>query len=92
LLKPDVEDYEFDRYFEINSFTGVILPNQLAPTHDQQRAQCTIDLYGLNGFGRPEDRQRELACFAALPDPDINKRSFRFYLRREKLNAELAIG
>ncbi|MCP5528492.1 MAG: TIGR02646 family protein [Verrucomicrobiales bacterium] len=47
-LRPDADDYEFERYFRCDFTTGMILVNERASPEDQRQARATIDLYGLN--------------------------------------------
>lgn len=56
LLKPDADDYSFERYFLVNYRTGKIEVNPTASEHDQQRAHLTIEIYGLNDYDRPQSR------------------------------------
>jgi hypothetical protein len=39
LLKPDDEDYDFDKYFDIRWDTGELIPNSDASYADQTRAK-----------------------------------------------------
>jgi uncharacterized protein (TIGR02646 family) len=48
LLRPDSDDYEFDRYFRWNFISGEIEVNTLASAGDQERARVTIKTYRLN--------------------------------------------
>lgn len=48
VLRPDAEDYEFDRYFRWDFTTGEILVNEQVAPEAQRQARVTIDLYGLN--------------------------------------------
>lgn len=56
LLKPDVEEYQFNRYFIVNFKTGGIEVNVRASKTDQERAKITIIMYGLNCCDRPKVR------------------------------------
>ena len=58
VLKPDVDDYAFDRYFLFNVRTGEIEPNPAGTTQDEQeRARKTIEWLGLNSHSRPQYRR-----------------------------------
>jgi len=57
LLCPDHTEYERVKYFEFDFTTGEIKPNALASADDQQRADLTIDHYGLNSTARQRNRQ-----------------------------------
>ena len=48
LIKPDDADYEFARYFQWEFATGRLLPNEVATSEDQYRAERTIELLRLN--------------------------------------------
>jgi len=56
LLKPDQISYNFNHYFVFKYATGFIEVNPRRELSDQEKARITIDLFQLNGFGRPEDR------------------------------------
>ncbi len=58
LLKPDAEDYSFERYFRYVAATGELEPNPQASAKDQRRAEITISLLGLNAGSRPQSRRR----------------------------------
>jgi len=82
LLKPDVLDYDFDKYFRIDSILGLIIPNPQASELDQKRAKKTIELYKLNENGKPDDRKEELEKYELARDVHIDKWSYRFFLER----------
>src|SRR5690349_9976779 len=58
LLRPDVSDFRFERYFEYRFDTGEIGPNQAAPEIDQSRARSTIAILDLNRSGACASRRR----------------------------------
>ncbi len=80
LLKPDEPHYRFERFFLIDYMTGVLQPLPSALPHLQERAQKTIDLYGLNEHGRPQARLRELKHFQNDPDQIVDEFNYRFLL------------
>ncbi len=80
LLKPDRFSFLFEHYFIYNFSTGIIKPNSARNPEEQKRAENTIDLYGLNKYGRPEARILERKKFLNANSPDINDYSFRFIL------------
>lgn len=47
LLKPDMDDYDFHRYFIVDYHTGELQPNPTASPEDQHRAEETIKLFNL---------------------------------------------
>ncbi|MFZ4659926.1 MAG: hypothetical protein ACOYNY_23150 [Caldilineaceae bacterium] len=66
LLKPDTDDYSFERYFLANYRTGEIEINPMASDIDQYRAQLTIKFYELNDHGRPQSRLRGYRMYQDL--------------------------
>lgn len=83
LMKPDEASYNFDRYFQINWVTGRLDPNEANKCQeDQERARITIDLYGLNNNGKPDDRLEELKKFCDARTPNIQEWSYRFFIER----------
>lgn len=80
LLKPDMDDYDFFRYFQINFSTGEITPNPRAAEDDQQRAKKTIKLLGLNNSGLPGYRRRDFLHYSSWQDKEyeIDDLSYRF--------------
>lgn len=82
LLKPDEESYSFDEFFDIDWATGELIPNMNASKEDQERARITIELYRLNKNGKPEDRLEELEKYRELEAYDIERFSYRFFLKR----------
>ncbi len=84
LLKPDQATYSFRHYFIYNYSTGIIDPNPARSLEDQERAKITINWYGLNKWGRPDERVKERNCF--LEDKELGKNkitndySYRFIL------------
>lgn len=82
LLKPDVVDYAFERYFIINFKNGELEANPAASEVDQQRANLTITFYGLNNFGRPQSRLRAYRDYQQLVDQGYTLDDFpyRFFL------------
>jgi len=58
LLRPDVEEFAFERYFLYNALTGDLEPNPAAATEDRHRAARTIELLDLNRAGACIARRR----------------------------------
>ncbi len=81
LLKPDQVNYKFRHYFIYSYSKGIIKPNPARDLNDQERAKITIDLYGLNKWGRPDERIKEREKFLDATKPIINNYSYRFILR-----------
>lgn len=80
LLKPDVDGYRFLYYFRFVYANGIIVPNSRRNHTEQERAQLTIDTFGFNDFGRPEDRLKELRKYKDSNSPDKDEFSYRFIL------------
>ena len=82
LLKPDRVDYAFERFFIINYRNGEIEINPKASAADQERAQITIEMYGLNRHGRPQSRLSEYRKFQDLRDKgySLDDFSYRFFM------------
>lgn len=57
LLKPDANDYSFERYFIYDMHAGDLLPNPAAPEADRARASVTVELLGLNSPARRDARK-----------------------------------
>jgi uncharacterized protein (TIGR02646 family) len=58
LLRPDADDYTFERYFEYDFQSGKLHPNGAASPGDQARAARTIEILDLNRDGRCTMRKR----------------------------------
>lgn len=82
LLKPDEIDYEFDKYFDIDFFKGILKPNEDASEKDQERAKITIEYYGLNKNSKPQRRKKWLKHFKNSKDWPIDEAPYRFYIKR----------
>jgi uncharacterized protein (TIGR02646 family) len=80
LLKPDVLDYSFEYYFQYDTKTGNIIPNPDRLENDVQRAEKTIELYGLNKYGRPKARQRTIRQYIDSNNPILDEFPYRFIL------------
>ncbi len=78
-LRPDDEDYEFDRYFSWDWTKGSIEVNKRASKEDQIRAQVTIQLYDLNQ-GHPSLRKRELLRRSRCQDQPLDDFAYRDYV------------
>jgi uncharacterized protein (TIGR02646 family) len=77
LLKPDVMNYEFNRYFIVNQTTGEIKANPRADPPDQERAKITIEIYDLNKTVRKKARLLEWIK-ADLQAYNLDDLSYRF--------------
>lgn len=82
LLVADEVGYRFEDFFIADYTNGEIQPNPLASEHNQRRAQCTIDFYGLNTSLRARCRKKELKRFRQRnPEDDfLNDFSYRYFL------------
>jgi uncharacterized protein (TIGR02646 family) len=81
LLKPDVANYLFEYYFQYDTETGNIIPNPDRMKNDLQRAEKTIELYGLNLHGRSKARKRTIGQFIDSNNPILNEFPYRFILK-----------
>ena len=63
VLQPDQAAYDFSAYFIANFATGAVDPSPLASPSHQERAQATIEFFGLNSEPRRTARLRELRAF-----------------------------
>jgi uncharacterized protein (TIGR02646 family) len=82
LLRPDDDDYRFERYFEFRPATGELMPNRAAALADQARTAMTITVFALNSGPRCQIRQRairELDRAIAAGDPV--DAGYRFLIR-----------
>ena len=83
LLKPDRGAYHFSRYFIVELTTGGIEPNPRASRAEQDCAQMTLDVYGLNLSALRLQRKKHLEYFRLKRDAgeqpcvdDFNYRDF----------------
>lgn len=79
LLRPDAQDFDFDRFFRWEFSRGELLVNELASPEDQQRAEVTIRLYRLNE-GHPFLRRRAQHQRAKEPDAPLDDFAYRGFL------------
>jgi uncharacterized protein (TIGR02646 family) len=79
LLRPDAEDYSFDRYFRWDFTTGRLEVNERAPREDQNRAQVTVELYRLNEE-HPSLRRRELRRRSKDPEAPLDDFAYRHFV------------
>lgn len=82
LLRPDTEDYSFDRYFRWDWTQGLLQVNERASPEDQHRAEVTIRLYALNE-GHAVCRKRALHQRSRDPDSPLDEHPYRDYLRTQ---------
>jgi uncharacterized protein (TIGR02646 family) len=80
LLRPDADDYSFDRYFDWDYTQGLIKENSQASPADQERAKCTIELYQLN-VGHPRCRRLELQKRRKALELPIDDFAYRDFLK-----------
>jgi uncharacterized protein (TIGR02646 family) len=74
VLRPDQEDYDFDRYFRWNPTNGHI---EARVGIEELRAQQTIDHFGWNDPMRPHNRKRQLVLKEQSGRPR-EERDYRF--------------
>lgn len=80
LLRPDAEDFDFDRYFRWDFTTGTLEINAQATPADQQRAETTRAMYRLNDR-HPALRKRALRQRAKDQDAPLDDFPYREFLR-----------
>jgi uncharacterized protein (TIGR02646 family) len=76
LLAPDASSYQFERFFSYDSLTGELRPNVGAAPADQERAQRTIEIFGLNRAQTCRARLREAK--AKVVAEHVDERPYRF--------------
>ncbi len=78
LLKPDDEDYDFAKYFQLNYLSGEIEPLESASQADQVRADVTIRMYGLNKYAILSGRKHERKHWVSREPSERVLDDFRF--------------
>jgi len=79
LLRPDADDYEFDRYFRWDYTTGELMANESASPEDESAARETIRLYRLND-GHPTFRKMQRRRWQKCNDEVLNDFPYRGFL------------
>lgn len=79
LLRPDAEDFDFDRYFFWEYSTGELKPNPLATAEDRARAKVSIEAYHLNDQ-HPRWRRLEQMKRARLLDLPLDTFAYRHFI------------
>jgi len=79
LLRPDQEDYAFDRFFRWDYTRGTLEANERASAEDQHRARVTLNLYRLN-VGHPSLRRREMYERSRMPDKPLDDFAYRDFV------------
>lgn len=80
LLRPDVPDFSFERYFEYRFDTGELHPNTAAPVEHQHRARRTIEILDLNRAGMCKVRRRTVRLIQVLPDDERTDLGYRYLI------------
>ena len=80
LLRPDVDDFRFERYFSYDFATGAISPNDAASLHDQLRAKITIKMYGLDSDRRRKFRREAKRIFDRSEEKNLNLFGYRNFI------------
>ena len=82
LLKPDEDDYDFNKYFIFNFRTFEIETRKGdgISDADKERAEITLKIYKLNYTGRSKAREREFKNYlnADIDSRNINDFSYRY--------------
>ena len=79
LLRPDAEDYTFDRYFRWDYTQGRIEVNDRASPEDQDRAQETIKVYRLNER-HPSLRRRSMLFWSRSTGESVDAFAYRHFI------------
>ena len=81
LLKPDKDDYNFEKYFLFDYESGNIEINPaLSLEAERVKARNTIELYGLNKYNRPLRRKACFRLFLKTNNADTQDFPYRFIL------------
>lgn len=75
LLRPDVPDFRFERYFEYRFESGQLRPSAAASPEDQARARRTIEIFDLNRRGACSNRRRTVEWIQRI-SPEVD--GYRF--------------
>ncbi len=76
LLRPDENNYDFDKWFWYNPLTGEL--DVKFENKENKRAEETVKLYGLNRKKLVERRKYQYNKIVDSDDIDISKQAFRF--------------
>jgi len=75
LLRPDANGFRFEKWFYFDTKTFKIMPKKLG-NPNWQRAETTIEIYGLN---KPEKIQRRAFIYSEFSNSlNIHNQAFRF--------------
>ena len=85
ILNPDLANYKFEDYFEIELRTGRINANPTATNADKEKAEATITAYKLNNKDRMRFRLKSLEKYTkyighTIQVNDIDDYSYRFFI------------
>ncbi len=86
LIAPDKDDYNFHDYFIFDFTTGAMSPNPRASNENQQRALCTIKLYGLDLEERRRYRLVETRKWLASIEQEIDSWAYRDFVNPQRLS------
>ncbi len=79
LLRPDEEDFAFERYFYAEA-TGELIPRPGASTVDQHRARRTIAILGLNAGDKVLARRSAARAMRRAAPGELDEFPYRFLL------------
>ncbi len=60
LLRPDAEDFSYDKYFIYSFKSHELFPSPALSANERRKAQTTIDIFGLNDLGHIAARRISL--------------------------------
>lgn len=81
LLAPDADDYAFSEYFMFDFTTGAISPTPGISPDKKERAQTTIDLYGLDREPRRRFRLMVARNWLKSTDQEIDSWAYRNFVQ-----------
>ena len=79
MLRPDGDDYSFERYFRWDFTTGTLEVNEQATPEDQNRAEKTRQAYRLN-IGHPLLRRQASYRRSRMPDEPLDSFPYRDFV------------
>ncbi len=83
-LKPDTDEYDFDKWYEIDPKTDEIIPNKSLSDFDKMRADKTANEFlKLNRPGKVVARKREFELHKNATD--LTRVGYPFFIRRKIL-------
>lgn len=79
LLRPDADDYSFEKFFRWDFTTGTLEVNEQASLQDQNRAEKTRQAYRLN-IDHPRHRRLEAYKRSRMPELPLDLFAYRDFV------------